>query len=106
MRVRGLVQAAARLRAALQQLNASTPDLFARLAQTVINLPALRSALDTIPTLASLARLRSTLQPLLDAQHASLPAEPNEHDEHTLRLLLAALDQGSRCAAERKVPAI
>ncbi|MDY7574116.1 GH36-type glycosyl hydrolase domain-containing protein [Actimicrobium sp. CCI2.3] len=77
------------------------PWLLMPMLQQQACLPALRSALDTIPTLASLARLRGTLQPLLDAQYASLPAEPNEHDEHTLRLLLTALDQGSRCAAER-----
>ena len=61
-------------------------------------LPALRNALDAMPTLADVARLSGTLHPLFAAQHASLPAG---HDDSTLALLVAAVEQGSRCAAER-----
>ncbi|MEB0137073.1 glucoamylase family protein [Actimicrobium sp. CCC2.4] len=72
------------------------PWLLLPVAQQQAWLPALRSALDDVPTLAGLARLRGTLQPLLDAQRAGLP-----EDDGSSHLLMAALEQGSQCAAGR-----
>ncbi|MFT5961891.1 MAG: cyclic beta-1,2-glucan synthetase, partial [Burkholderiaceae bacterium] len=74
------------------------PWLLLPVAQQQAWPPALRNALDAIPTLADIASLVDTLRPLLDSQRTSLPAG---HDDSAISLLRRAIEQGSRCAVER-----